>query len=258
MFRNPHLSPFLSLKPPTWVLGLALPLTIPIAYLLYLNRATSHHTQTQTGLRDRKRCVSTIPPDVHRPVTLPKDVEHEDSEWVLTYERVVSKPVHLPTSPSPSSQPPERRSRSLTRYVRATMTAFSWTPQAFLLWASVITNSRLSRTFNAKFIQELDFQDGDRVNGFWKVVYRGDSGVAGTERVEMALDAPLGYRGPVVRGVVVAGVETVEDGRVVFVNETWMWRRQGEGAVLLEGVTGRWLHGLLAGWLAVKGMTAVC
>ncbi|KAL2172975.1 uncharacterized protein P884DRAFT_109079 [Thermothelomyces heterothallicus CBS 202.75] len=81
------------------------------------------------------------------------------------------------------------------------------------------------------------------------------------ERVEMALDPPRAYHGvpAVVRGIVVAGLETRgEDGRVVFVNETWMWRRQGEEApLLLERPLGRWLHAVLAGWLVMKGLAAV-
>ena len=137
------------------------------------------------------------------------------------------------------------------------MTAFSWTPQAFILKASA-GDEAVKRTFDTAYIRALDFRENDRLNGFWRVVYRGDGGKkTGSERVEMALDAPACYKGPVVRGLVVAGVERQGDGGVVFVNETWMWRRQSESPVLLEGGFGRWIHVVLSGWLVLKGMAAV-
>jgi hypothetical protein len=44
---------------------------------------------------------------------------------------------------------------------------------------------------------------------------------------------------------------------LVFVNETWMWRREGDAPVVLEGRMGRWLHVVLSGWLVMKGVRAV-
>lgn len=237
-----------------------LPLIIAVVYLLYLARQVSAQLKSETGIRDRKRRISSIPPGARRPVSLPRDVSDDDdddgSAWVLAYERVVSKPTRLPGLLPGGSGGAGDLSFLLTRYVRATMAAFSWTPQAFVLWASV-GDGRLRRTFGADVIRRLAFDEGDRVNGFWRVVYRGGGGLAGAQRVEMALDAPPTYRGPLVRGVVVAGIEGQDDGSVVFVNETWMWRQQGEAPVLLEGRVGRWLHVLLSGWLVMKGVSAL-
>lgn len=248
------LNNLIALPPSKMPIGLAvLPLAIPITYLLYLNRSISEQCKTSTGVRYKRKRIATIPPDVPRPVTLPQDVEPDDSEWVLAYERIVSNPLQ------PSSLPHNLEtdlSAILTTYVRATMTAFSWTPQAFMLRASA-GDAAVRKTFDTQFIQGLAFRNDDRVNGFWRVVYRGNGGVGGNERVELALDAPSTYRGPVVRGVVVAGVERRGDGDVVFVNETWMWRKQGESPVLLERGIGQWLHVVLSGWLVLKGVKGV-
>jgi hypothetical protein len=235
-------------------IGLAvLPLAISATYLAYLDRLVSKQCTTSTGVRNKKKRTNTIPPSTRRPATLPEEVEPQESEWVLAYERVVSQPLR------PSSLPYDVHTdlpAVLTHYVRATMTAFSWTPQAFILRASA-GDIEVKKTFDTPFIRRLAFCEGDRVNGFWKVMYRGDGGLRGGERVEMALDAPPTYKGPVVRGIVVAGVETLDDGDVVFVNETWMWRKEGEAPVLLERRMGRWLHLVLSGWLVIKGIRAV-
>ncbi|KAK4032967.1 hypothetical protein C8A01DRAFT_40586 [Parachaetomium inaequale] len=237
-----------------------LPLAIPVTYLLYTDRVISRQLKTATGLRDKKKRISTIPPDVPRPQTLPQEVESDDdSECVLAYERIVSQP--LPPSSLLRHNPPEYETDLPTvvnTYLRATMTAFSWTPQAFILRASCAGDEAVKQTFDTPFIQNLKFCEGDRVNGFWRVVYRGEGRQrgAGGERVEMALDAPAAYRGPLVKGVIVAGIER-EGGDVVFVNETWMWRRQGEAPVLLERGVGKWLHVVLSGWLIMKGLRAV-
>jgi hypothetical protein len=245
---------FTALPSSKLAIGIAvLPLAIPIGYLLYLDRAVATQCKTATGIRDRRKRTATIPPNIPRPVTLPQEVEPNDSEWVLAYERIVSRPVGLSSIPYDLDTD---LATVLTTYVRATMTAFSWTPQAFVLRASA-GDDAVKKTFDTHFIQSLRFSADDRVNGFWRVTHRGDGGVEGNERVEMALDAPPTYRGPLVGGVIVAGMERQGDGHVVFVNETWMWRRQGEAPVLLEGRVGQWFHVVLSGWLVMKGVKAV-
>lgn len=248
------LNSFIALPSSKLAIGVAvLPLVIPAAYLLYLNRSVSKQCRKATGIRDKKKRIATLPPNVPRPVTLPQGIESDDSEWVLAYERIVSRAFH------PSSLPFNLEtdlSTVLTTYVRATMTTFSWTPQAFMLRMAA-GDEETKKTFDTRFIQSLDFRDDDRVNGFWRVVHRGNGGVKGNERVEMALDAPSAYRGPLVMGVIVAGIERQGDGDVVFINETWMWRMQNEAPVLLEGLIGKWLHVVLSGWLVTKGVAAV-
>ncbi|KAK3297265.1 uncharacterized protein B0H64DRAFT_372654 [Chaetomium fimeti] len=204
-----------------------LPLALPVTYLIYLDRTVSKELKTATGVRNKNRGVSTVPAALSKPVTLPKEAGADESEWVLAYERIVSQP--LPRS----SLVDDDLSAVVTDYVRATMTAFSWTPQAFFLRAAA-GDEAARKTFDTPFIRNLGFCEGDRVNGFWKVVYRGNGGRRGDERVEMALDAPPTYKGARVNGVIAAGVELQSDGDVVFVNETWMWRKDDEAPSLLE------------------------
>lgn len=250
MIHNRMFSQFVNLPPPKVVACLAvLPLILPATYLIYLDRTVSKQLKTATGIRNNKRRIATIPASVLRPATLPEEVRADESEWVLAYERIVSKPL-------PPSRLPDDLSAAVTDYVRATMTAFGWTPQAFFLRAAA-GDEGVKKTFNTAFIQNLEFRNGDRVNGFWSVVYRGDGGMQGHERVEMALDAPPTYKGARVNGVVVAGVELQDDGGIVFINETWMWRRENEALLLLESRFGGWFHVVLSGWLVMKGVRAV-
>jgi hypothetical protein len=149
----------------------------------------------------------------------------------------------------------------LTSYLRTTMTAFSRTPQAFMIRAA-IADANEKRTFDRSWIEQLSFAEGDRVDGVYRVAYRGaESSGEGSQRCELMLDAPASYTGPVVTGMIVATVESIAkpDGEdaVVFVNETWFWRKTGDKPVMLESAVGRWLHSLLAGWLVVKGIRAV-
>ncbi|KAH6641172.1 hypothetical protein F5144DRAFT_484841 [Chaetomium tenue] len=226
-----------------------LPLALPVTYLIYLDRAVSKQLKTATGFRNKRTRISTIPAEVSRPTTLPEEVRADESEWILAYERITSKPL-------PQSSLPDNVSAVVTDYVRATMTAFSWTPQAFLLRAAA-GDEAVRKTFDTPYIRNLGFCNGERVNGFWSVVHRGNGGLQGHERVEMALDAPPTYKGARVNGVIVAGVEVQSDGGVVFVNETWMWRKEDEAPLLLESRFGGWFHVAVSGWLVMKGVSAV-
>ena len=76
------------------------------------------------------------------------------------------------------------------------------------------------------------------------------------------IEAPPSYQGPVPRGLLVAEAAqvAVADKRldaVVFVNETWMWRRVDEKPTLIESPVARWFHGMMARWLVVRGIGAV-
>lgn len=296
-----------------------LPIALPVGYVLYLDRQVSQNLTVTTGvIRKPKRktrspdpttTTTTTPP---RPITLPDEInldtinpdipdewtDDDTNTWILAYERLTSHPIPLSLLPplpllsSPSDSPltnPHPHNPALTTYLRTTMTSFRSTPQAHLLRSSIRHDAPTAQSFDRAFIANLGFSLGDRVNGFWKVAYRGvgpsthlaaepkegeGEGEGGggdwqVERVEMALDAPRSYRGKRVNGIVVAGMERValerngegdgdreEDG-VVFVNETWMWRRQGEAPVLLESGLGRWFHVVMSGWLVMRGVRAV-
>lgn len=224
-------------------------------------------------------------------------------DHIVLYERVVSKSVLLPLhskrgsvvrsdgetddeTTHPKTKKEQRMMSSLlTDYIRATMFAFTFTPQAALLRKMVPDEAKV--TFDQEYITALDFETlGQRVNGVYTVQYRGNgdepaesigsrSVIEGKEqqqeqkqyRVELKLDPPEGYTGPKGEGVIVVAVEgpqhsDTEKGFskqtcVVFINETWLWRKEGERPTLLESVIGRWAHSLMAGWLITRGITAL-
>ncbi|PGH35580.1 hypothetical protein GX50_01561 [[Emmonsia] crescens] len=255
-----------------------LPFAAPTAYLLYLRLTTVRHITSSTGryhppTTDKsksKPSSSTPAPPPPLPVTIPIYLCTSTSHTIM-YERVTSHPTPLTSLNDAFSTPDTIPTLLLTTYLRTTMKAFSGTPQAYMI-RSALNGHAARTTFDNDYIDALEFVPGDRVNGVYVVTYRG-RGLAGWgERVELTLEAPVGYTGAgrEVEGMIVVGVEEVGDEReeeegereqearsILLVNETWLWREEGGRPVMLENVVGRWLHGLLAGWLVVKGLRVV-
>ncbi|PSR90655.1 hypothetical protein BD289DRAFT_211126 [Coniella lustricola] len=244
-----------------------------------------------------------------------EDGDHSFTDYIVWYERVVSKPVLLSSlqaksgktdgrdcqtgdrssEDQPTTSKGKRISLLLTDYARATMSAFTRTPQAALLQKLVPEDAK--RTFGEGYIAGLDFETlNQRVDGLYTVQYRGDVAQSAESlelmnedyrtgksrrqrqrqkqhRVELKLDPPEGYLGPKGGGVIVVAVEVeqqhqggpdqdaqeqlMERSNVCFVNETWLWRKESERPMILESVVGRWVHSLMAGWLITSGITAL-
>ncbi|KAM3552467.1 hypothetical protein MY1884_007187 [Beauveria asiatica] len=253
-----------------------LPVVLPTVHVVYLDWAVRRRTSSTSGqLAPSSTAAAAAAAAVSVPRTpqsLPADVLARPRDWVVSYERVVSRPVPAvslvakllqrggtdASSPSPSPL--------LTAYLRTTYKAFSWTPQAFLIHAMLAEPGRKA-SFGAAHIDGLRFARGDVVDGVYRVTsYEGgaksSSGQdkAVVEVVELSIDVPRSYKGPAVRGIVVSAIEPlVGDGEdaVQFVNETWLWRKKDEKPTLLESGLGQWFHRLLAGWLVMKGLGGV-
>lgn len=105
----------------------------------------------------------------------------------------------------------------------------------------------------------MDFTKVDqRVDGVYTVQSRGTDPCG--ERVEMKLSPPEDYTGPRSDGIIVAAIgpmRVASSDAIVFVNETWLWRKPDEKPTLLEGSIGRWFHCLLSAWLIGKGIKAL-
>ncbi|KAK5659168.1 hypothetical protein OQA88_1258 [Cercophora sp. LCS_1] len=229
----------------------AIPTTFSALYLLYIHHKIAQRTTAETKLFNGTK---SIPPSIQKPHSMPPDITN-DPDTMIAYERVSSHPIHIQHTHLTHAP----LDTILTRYIRATMLSFSRTPQVFLLKRMIPNNKLTARTFGEGWIQKCGFDVGDTVNGFWRVAHRGVEGDDDieNERIELVMEAPDGYRGPVVQGIVVVGAQRVADGKIVFVNETWMWRGQNEKKGLLESVIGRWLHVLLSGWLVGRGVDAL-
>ncbi|EAW15270.1 uncharacterized protein ACLA_059340 [Aspergillus clavatus NRRL 1] len=130
----------------------------------------------------------------------------------------------------------------LTRFLQRNMSRFARLPQAYILRA--MSTAAEKPGFDAARIQALEFREGDSVCGAYRVVLRT------AERVEFALK-PMG----VIQGRLVVSLTEDGDGRVVFMNETLMWRPVGEKVVMpLETGVGRWVHELTAWWMLDSGV----
>ncbi|KAJ3473495.1 hypothetical protein NLG97_g10273 [Lecanicillium saksenae] len=245
-----------------------LPVVLPAVYVVYLNLTIRRTTSCSSGQLNpppssgTSTAASSPAAAPITPESLPEEVAANPGDWVVCYERVVSRPlsasslVHkLLGHNSNDDASAETPSPLLKTYLRATYKAFSWTPQAFLIRAMLAEPDRRA-SFAAAHIDELEFARGDVVDGVYAVTSYGRNERRGVEVIELSLDVPASYRGPPVRGLIMSAIEEGKDG-VVFVNETWLWRKKDEKPTLLETGFGRWFHSLLAGWLITKGLGGV-
>ncbi|KAH6693570.1 hypothetical protein F5X68DRAFT_45787 [Plectosphaerella plurivora] len=252
-----------------------LPVVIPAVYILHLKRTVSKQTTTTSGRRSSKHAADNALPATSStpwtPISLPPEVKDDDSQWVLAHERVVSRPIAAamlsppPDSPATGASSP---SQLLMRYAQATHVAFGKTPQAYAIKAS-ISEPHLRQSFDEAVIRDLSFRPGDMVNGVYKTAYHGPGETPVSERVELVIEAPASYKGHVPKGLIVAEIivldgleapaksDSSQEQLVVFVNETWMWRRNEDPTTLIEGAVGGWLHAVMAGWLILKGIAGV-
>ena len=238
----------------------ALVLLLPVAYACYLNWTIRRTTTATTGRVGDGDSSAT---DIAEPQSLPDEVKANRENWVVIYERIMSNPIAKTalSLPMETSTTATRPSALLALWNRAAHKAFSWTPQAFII-RSLIKEPVIRRSFDADWIDELSFEPGDIVNGVYRVSHYGCSD---TETLELVIEIPPSYKGPAVRGLIISGVEPAtvsspsnkNSDAVVFVNETWFWRRHDEPPTLLESSFGAWFHRMLGGWLITKGLAAV-
>ncbi|KHO01247.1 uncharacterized protein MAM_00248 [Metarhizium album ARSEF 1941] len=252
-----------------------LPVVIPAGYVLYTGWTVYRTTTSVSGtLVPRQATSASKTSHPAEPHSLAAEVGENRCQWVVTYERVVSEPLPLPCLDYPpkesplSSKPAAQPSRLLQEVSRSMQKAFRWTPQAAII-RGALSEPLNRRSFDTAWIDNLCFKPGDVVNGVYKVSCSTTDQATGSERVELLIDTPPSYRGPRVRGLILAAIEPASPsmnsddkgpagGRIVIVNETWMWRLADEKPTLLESSVGRWLHRLLAGWLVLKGVSGAC
>ncbi|KAI8962573.1 hypothetical protein F5Y11DRAFT_185583 [Daldinia sp. FL1419] len=276
---NHHLARLNSVdSTPVRVLLALAPVAIPTAYFLYLQRSLARHTAASALISPPDPLTASSTSSVEKDV-LPSSVREDPEAYIVAKERITSSAV-----PISSIRPDFVTKRGnldglLEAYLSATMTAFSWTPQALVMarmGSGVADPEAYRRTFSAEYLAACRFRPGDRVCGVYVVRTRSRS----KGRVVLDVSPPEGWKGPVVGGALVVGFDVERAGRgkgrsgrrgrgdsgadgegadeIRFVNETVMWReKEGGKATLLEGRLGRWLHTFMARWLVVKGVAAV-
>jgi hypothetical protein len=254
--------PSLGLSSKTTIVILSLlPVAIPTAYILILKATVSRRVTVQTETsRPTKDGTTRRLPAAALPVSLPADVTSPTSTGTICCERAVSRPVPYSALAHPPDSP-----ALLTAYARAVMEAFSWLPQAFLIRAT-IKEPDLKASFETPFIRSLALEQGDVVNGVWRVTHRGGGPATAKgqqqqqQRIEYTMSLPASYTGPVMHCQVICILEPAgggDDEAMLFVNETWIWRSPVEKPTMLEGAVGRWLHSMVVGWMMLKGIKAV-
>lgn len=129
-------------------------------------QSTNNHPQTTS----EKNSSSSTALGPLLPRSLPPSLTADDSSagYVLSHERLVSKPVTF----SALGWRKEQIHELLTCYVRGTVIAFTRTPQAYLLRKMV--PAAVGETFDATYISDLSFSEiGVRVDGVYTLAYRG-------------------------------------------------------------------------------------
>ena len=246
------------------MIAAAAAVSVPVVYLIAVRRACLRRARIYHGK----------PPAT--PKCLPDDVkaapEDGSGDIVLSHERLVS--ISVPVSGLRPELQVEEEGLDvvLTPYVQSTMKAWLDTSGGRAVKKAIDEMGGLSdliKSFSPEYIDQLNFNEGDLVNGVYKVAHRGESADGG-ERVEFRITHPPGWlearKGPDFNGVIVAGWEVLEpeSGKeeeegvnLVFINETWLWRKKGSSKTVLEWNLGRWFHTAMSGWLVGKGIDAV-
>lgn len=255
-------------RPTTTTTLVLLPVVIPVAYIFYTSWTVYRNTTSVSGrLPTRQEASASERSHPAEPHSLPPKVKDSPSQWVVTYERVVSLPCPPSSLEEPlPSGPRTGPSRLLQTWLRTTHKAFSRTPQAIFI-RGALSEPLNKGSFDKNWIENLSFNPGDIVNGVYRVSCYDNDQTTSSERVELLIDIPASYKGPTVRGLILSAIEPASSAcsthqeapeeNIVFVNETWMWRLVDEKPTLLESSFGRWFHRLLAGWLTLKGISGV-
>ncbi|ETN41868.1 uncharacterized protein HMPREF1541_03807 [Cyphellophora europaea CBS 101466] len=241
-------------------------------------RITSHQTLTGDDARRKATSASSSPKSIFTTKTTTPTPSNSPSLPGLGALKANLPPALL-TDPAAhnifydistlavpsSSLPPALTTHDLlTAYLQHTLTLFSRTPQAYVLWA--MSGREQRRSFERDWIESLPFEEGGVVCGLYRVLERGveDEGKKGWVCFEMGMGK--------VEGRLVIGVGAqegegegeeggngkkeggVERERMVFSTETWMWVRREEGVVMpMERAVPRFMHRVGSWSLLVRG-----
>ncbi|KAH8667343.1 hypothetical protein BGZ60DRAFT_409057 [Tricladium varicosporioides] len=199
----------------------------PITYLIYLHQSLSRKINhvSKKGI-----LTSTT---THRVSTIPTSAISSDHLMYYDMSSIVIRKTLLPSV---------SKGELLTMYLRHNMCLFSSRfPQAWILRLMCTREERAS--FTQGYLQNLKFEEGDLVNGVYRILVRSGG------KVELELKTAGAMQG----GRLL--IEIVESGdNYMFVNETVMWKEAGEKAQMpMERGLAKGLHELASWWLLDAG-----
>jgi hypothetical protein len=259
-----------------------LPIVLPAAYSLYFHYSvvpkvtivTSRQLPLDSGTKEEDDSSSTETSSAgasprslsrdhraRRPVSMPAELP---TNIVSFYEHVESRPVPAAALGDLVLPPGSTPTALLTAYSRAGMLAHARTLGGRAI--ERMLTPELRQTFQPAWVNQLEFKDGDLVNGLYRVVHRGPmpDGKSTGERVELQLTEVAGWDGPDIHGFVVTAVEelsgdaaaaasgnSTDERYFTFTNEVWLWRPQAAKKVFFDFGFGRWIHKVTSGWLVL-------
>jgi hypothetical protein len=213
------------------LIWLAIPAASPFIYAIWLHYTLSRDTKSESGQVDTSKLAFTY---------VPEEVPTSDSN-TLVFHETVSKAI---PKDSLSKEHQADLDTLLTTFLRANMQTFARLPQAMML-KRLMSAPQDRATFESLHLDTISFLPLDRVCGVYLIVRRED------QRIELVMDAPDSYRGPVFKGVMVIGLQE-RQGEIMFMNDLWMWRKKNEAKVPIEGGIGGWMHLFFVKWLVDK------
>lgn len=217
--------------PRTPLFAVLAPIAAGTLYVIYLHSSLTRKVQCNTtyGIQ---------PTSAKLPDELDKA---KDPNLIIIHEQA-TKVV------SNSSLPDLSLDHMLTVYIRDNMVRFSNYPFTLIIYFLCPAESR--RSFSKPYLSQLPFHPGDRVCGAYVVHDRAT--LPNSAKLSIYLDAPKGFSGPALKGVIAVSIERLGK-NTVFTNDVVMWRGSSEKALPLEGRLGRYLHTIIATALVEGG-----
>ena len=188
--------------------------------------------------------------------SLPLSLTTEPSLYNIFYDISI---LGIPASTIPATLTANPEDLLIT-YMQHTMTLFSRTPQAWIMWLAA-GNTKERRSFDKEWIESLGFEIDDLVNGMYTVVEKGGIGY-GSHGAKVVLEM---RKGEVEGRLVISARQEQNKGKgqqnegsteehMVFGAETWMWVKKEAGVTMPMEMSGpRLMHRLGSWWLLVSG-----
>ncbi|KXT13889.1 hypothetical protein AC579_2623 [Pseudocercospora musae] len=170
--------------------------------------------------------------------SLPKHLVENPKQYRIVHDKVTKPIPELTLALSEDSE------NAFTKLLRYNMELITRTPQGWIGWLA-LKHSR--HTFSKDYIESLDFEEGDLVNGLYEVVKRT------AVHVEFKINPPPEFN-PGIEGRLIIQLRPRNQGAVLQ-TETIQWSHHDNRLthLPLESRVIRFLHDWAERWIAIKG-----